>query len=787
MKRLRLSCICRACHGLPGAYLVSLYILFFVPVGVHSLPAICVAAHIRQLVLSLPAQDLLCLGGIGVAGGDVTGTAVYDLVGNGSARGRLKGIDDIQHRVAVARADVEILHLGHGAGSLQSAEVSLGQIHHVDVVADTRAVGGIVVVAEDVEEGTAARSHLGDVGEQVIGDALGILTHETRLVGAHGVEVAQDAHRPVGGGLVDVGQNALDHLLGLAVGVGGDAEGGGLLDRDLGGVAVDGGRGGEDDDLHAVLLHSLAEVEGGDEIIEVVGSGNGHRLTHGLQACEVDDALDIGVLGEHAVKSLGVAEVGLVELGAHTRDGGDTVQHDLLAVAEIVYDDGGLTRLDQLDDGMGAYEAGSAGDKNRHKGFSLITYLWVQWIRDIRYKIFLDRPSLLGGFLYLSRAVGLAKPLHKLLQLFHIRLGLGHQLELGTGANKVVIGIVGMEVNVAVQVIRQEADTRLKGQHITAQREHGYLLFGQRAATALDKAAGVDLEHLGKEMHLIEIGLVLGGGGCAGADGVAEVVEAGAGHDGIQVNDANGLLGDLVQEDVGELGIVVGHAEGKRAVSQRVHNEAALLCAVGDELDLILHQMGSARGVPLQRGQEVGVAALGIVEVGNGFDQHRGIEIRQSALEVAEGLAHAAEGLGAVQHEAADGALHEVIGAPEAALLVGIAVCAVGGEDDVQRAALGILAGLRQTLADMVSDGDNVVHNPDGILEYGGVEDLKDVALAPLHGNDVGRVDVAVTADPHVGDVTVEGKAGTDGQHLLMSRLSHDINPTGARDTLPRR
>ena len=45
---------------------------------------------------------------------------------------------------------------------------------------------------------------------------------------------------------------------------------------------------------------------------------------------------------------------------------GDAVQHDLLAVAEIVYDDGGLTRLDQLDDGMGAYEAGSAGDKNGH-------------------------------------------------------------------------------------------------------------------------------------------------------------------------------------------------------------------------------------------------------------------------------------------------------------------------------------------------------------------------------------------------------------------------------------
>ena len=187
-------------------------------------------------------------------------------------------------------------------------------------------------------------------------------------MGTHGVEVAQDAHRPILVRVLNIGQDALDHLLGLAVGVGGLAQGGGLLDGDLGGIAVDRGRGGEDNDFDTVLLHGLAEVEGGDQIVVVVGCRNGHRLAHGLQTREVDDTLDIGVLGKNLVQSLGVAEVGFIELGALTRDGLDAVQDDLLAVAEIVHDDGCLACLDQLDDGMGADKAGSAGDEDGHGG-----------------------------------------------------------------------------------------------------------------------------------------------------------------------------------------------------------------------------------------------------------------------------------------------------------------------------------------------------------------------------------------------------------------------------------
>ena len=340
-----------------------------------------------------------------------------------------------------------------------------------------------------------------------------------------------------------------------------------------------------------------------------------------------------------------------------------------------------------------------------------------------------------------------------------------------------MVGVVGVVVGIAVQVVGKEADGLLQGDDIAAVGEHLQLGFGQRAPRALDEAAGVGLEHLGEEVDLIEVGLVLGGGGGTRADGVAEVIERGAGHDGVQVDDADGLLGHLVQQDVGELGIVVGHAEGEVAARQGIHDEGALVGAVGDESDLFADGIHPSGGVPLHGGEEVGVSLLGVVEIGDGLDEFGCVKVRESSLEVTEGLAHAGKGLGAVHRKAADGALHEVVGAPEAALIVGVAVGSFLGEDNPHGSPLGILARLGQTLADMVGDRDDVVHDPDGVLEDGGVEDLEDVAFAALGGDDVGAVDVAVAADLQVGDGSPEGEAVTDGQNLLMGRFCHGSAP----------
>ena len=53
--------------------------------------------------------------------------------------------------------------------------MAAGQVHDMDVVADAGTVGSGVVIAEDMDLFQLAHSHLGDVGHEVVGDAVGVL------------------------------------------------------------------------------------------------------------------------------------------------------------------------------------------------------------------------------------------------------------------------------------------------------------------------------------------------------------------------------------------------------------------------------------------------------------------------------------------------------------------------------------------------------------------------------------------------------------------------------------
>ena len=121
-----------------------------VAVGVVLLPIPAVGTHLLDAVLSHPAQLILGLGGVGIALGDIAGTAGIDHIGELLAAGLLKGMDDIQHAVAVAGAQVADEQAAVGLQLLDGADMAAGQVHDMDVVADAGAVGSGVVIAEDV-------------------------------------------------------------------------------------------------------------------------------------------------------------------------------------------------------------------------------------------------------------------------------------------------------------------------------------------------------------------------------------------------------------------------------------------------------------------------------------------------------------------------------------------------------------------------------------------------------------------------------------------------------------
>ena len=77
------------------------------------------------------------------------------------------------------------------------------------------------------------------------------------------------------------------------------------------------------------------------------------------------------------------------------------------------------------------------------------------------------------------------------------------------------------------------------------------------------------MEALEAHFHSGQIALVLRGSRRAEADGVAEVIEAGAGHDRIEVDDAQGLARLCVEQNVIELRVVVRDAQRQLACLQR--------------------------------------------------------------------------------------------------------------------------------------------------------------------------------------------------------------------------
>ena len=74
-------------------------------------------------------------------------------------------------------ADVEGLQrlaaLGVVQHTLDSDDVGLSQVDDVDVVADARAVGGVVVITEDAELLTDASGGLRQIGDEVLRHTIG--------------------------------------------------------------------------------------------------------------------------------------------------------------------------------------------------------------------------------------------------------------------------------------------------------------------------------------------------------------------------------------------------------------------------------------------------------------------------------------------------------------------------------------------------------------------------------------------------------------------------------------
>ena len=192
---------------------------------------------------------------------------------------------------------------------------------------------------------------------------------------ADGVEVAQHRGVQLGVGSAAVGEDALGKGLGGAVGVGGSAHGEILTDGHAGGVTVDGGGRGEDDVMAVVAAHNIQDVQRAVQVVGVVLDGLGDTFTNRLVGSELDDAVDIGILGKDFFHSLFVGHIRFHKAEILTGDLFDAGQCLGAGIVEVVRNDDVVSRGEKFYAGVAADVAGATANQNCHTNRLLYVFL----------------------------------------------------------------------------------------------------------------------------------------------------------------------------------------------------------------------------------------------------------------------------------------------------------------------------------------------------------------------------------------------------------------------------
>lgn len=103
-------------------------------------------------MLGFPAKHAVKLVFAGDKDGGIARAAGREFARDFAAGDALGGIEDFENRKAAAIADVEGF-AGDGFNGFESADVGIGDVENVNVVADAGAVGSGVIGAEDFELG----------------------------------------------------------------------------------------------------------------------------------------------------------------------------------------------------------------------------------------------------------------------------------------------------------------------------------------------------------------------------------------------------------------------------------------------------------------------------------------------------------------------------------------------------------------------------------------------------------------------------------------------------------
>ena len=235
-------------------------------------------------VVRLPPQ----LGAEDVARSDedrrVARPAPDDLRRDGMSRNVAASLDHLHHREA--EAVPQIVAPTALIQRVQRQDVRLRQVADVDVVADAGAIGGGVVIAEDLDAFALAQGHLQRQRDEM---RLGMMILAALGRGASGVEVAQRGIAQAVHAVEPVEQ-ALQDVLRFAVGAA-RHDAFCLRDGDALRVVEEIGRRGEDEPLRAVSHGVLQQIQTVGDVIPQIFEGQRHGFADEGVGGEMHDGL----------------------------------------------------------------------------------------------------------------------------------------------------------------------------------------------------------------------------------------------------------------------------------------------------------------------------------------------------------------------------------------------------------------------------------------------------------------------------------------------------------------
>ena len=269
-----------------------------------------------------------------------------------------------------------------------------------------------------------------------------------------------------------------------------------------------------------------------------------------------------------------------------------------------------------------------------------------------------------------------------------------------------MLGIGNLVVGVAIEIIAQKAH----GLHIWEKRsgigEVRNLDVGEKTC-AFEIAAGKCFEDFHVEAHAAKVGFIFGSGVGSSAQEVAVVGEDEVGHHGVEVDDAK-HSSLAVEEDVVHLCVAMADSLGQESCMMKSFTFAHRFGSLLDAVDKVAHLGYPSSPIATNCLAELLKAEFHIVEVRNGFAQLDG-DICQHILELSEGKAGKVRILGIDHIETLriGDADHQ---SPIRFAIEMVVFTFVGGKESKHAAVEVFDALLFQFLANMIGDGDDVVH-----------------------------------------------------------------------------